>query len=293
MCSGRASAMVTSPPARPTAARYVAATTRSGTTAWCVGRSSSTPSISMREVPAPRTEAPMSHSIAARSATSGSLAAFSITVVPLASTAAMSRLSVAVWLGYSSTTRVPTSRPPGTVPRTSPWEDSKRAPMALRPLMWKSIGRAPKSSPPGRGTRTAPQRARRRPRTTTDARMRMKSSNGPDGTNSVAAGVVTATAPSSSRSTRAPMARNTSAIVSTSLMRGTLESTVRPSANRQPAISLSAEFFAPPAVTVPRSGPLGSTTIWSALASTSPSIVAGSRPGREPRRADQLGSVPW
>ena len=104
--------------------------------------------------------------------------------------------------------------------------------------------------------------------------------------------MVTATSPSSSRSTRAPMARSTLAIVSTSLMRGTLESTVRPSASRQPAISLSAEFFAPPALTVPRSGPLGSTTIWSALESTSPSIAAGRRPGREPRRADQLWSVP-
>ena len=60
----------------------------------------------MREVPAPRTTAPMSHSMAARSATSGSFAAFSITVVPLASTAAISRLSVAVWLGYSRTTLV-------------------------------------------------------------------------------------------------------------------------------------------------------------------------------------------
>ena len=176
MCSGRASAIVTSPPAMPTAARYVAATTRSGTTAWRVGRSSSTPSTSMRDVPAPRTTAPMSQSMAARSATSGSLAAFSITVVPLASTAAMSRLSVAVWLGYSSTTRVPTSRPPGTVPSTSPWEDSKRAPMAPSPLMWKSMGRSPKSSPPGSGMRTVPQRARRSPRTTTDARMRSKSS---------------------------------------------------------------------------------------------------------------------
>ena len=37
MWSGRASATVTSPPAMPTAARKVAATTRSGTTAWRVG----------------------------------------------------------------------------------------------------------------------------------------------------------------------------------------------------------------------------------------------------------------
>ena len=176
MCSGRASAMVTSPPAIPTAARYVAATTRSATTACRAGRSDSTPSISMREVPAPRTTAPMSHSMEARSATSGSFAAFSITVVPLASTAAMSRLSVAVWLGYSRTTRVPTRRPPGTVPRTSPWDDSKRAPMAVRPVRWKSIGRSPKSSPPGSGTRTDPQRARRSPRTTTEARIRSNSS---------------------------------------------------------------------------------------------------------------------
>ena len=176
MCSGRASAIVTSPPAMPTAARYVAATTRSGTTAWRVGRSASTPSISMREVPAPRTTAPMSQSMAARSATSGSFAAFSMIVVPLARTAAMSRLSVAVWLGYSRTTLVPTSRPPGTVPRTSPCDDSKRAPMALRPLRWKSIGRSPKSSPPGSGTRTEPQRASRRPRTTTEARIFSKSS---------------------------------------------------------------------------------------------------------------------
>ena len=50
-------------------------------------------------------------------------------------------------------------------------------------------------------------------------------------------------------------------MVSTSEMRGTLERTVHPSASRQAAISLRAEFLAPPALTVPRSGPLGSTTI--------------------------------
>ena len=114
MWSGRASAIVTSPPVMPATATKVAATTRSGTTAWAAGRSSSTPSISMREVPAPRTTAPMAPNMAARSMTSGSFAAFSITVVPLARAAAMRRLSVAVWLGYSSTTLVPTSRPPST-----------------------------------------------------------------------------------------------------------------------------------------------------------------------------------
>ena len=105
MWSARASSTTTSPPARPTAARKVAATTRSGTTAWRVGRSSSTPSTSRREVPAPRMRRPHRGQQPARSHTSGSRAAFSITVVPLASTAAMRRLSVAVWLGYSSTSR--------------------------------------------------------------------------------------------------------------------------------------------------------------------------------------------
>ena len=57
------------------------------------------------------------------------------------------------------------------------------------------------------------------------------------------------------------MARSTSAMVSTSSMRGTLDSTVQPSASRQATMSFSAEFFAPPAVTVPDSGPEGSTTI--------------------------------
>ena len=73
MWSGRASAMVTSPPAMPTAARYVAATTRSGTTAWVTGRSSSTPSISMRDVPAPRTSAPMARNMAGQVAHLGLL----------------------------------------------------------------------------------------------------------------------------------------------------------------------------------------------------------------------------
>ena len=59
------------------------------------------------------------------------------------------------------------------------------------------------------------------------------------------------------------MARSTLAMVSTSVIRGTLDSTLRPSAKRQATISLSTEFLAPPAHTVPDSGPLGSTMIWS------------------------------
>ncbi len=49
-------------------------------------------------------------------------------------------------------------------------------------------------------------------------------------------------------------------MMSTSVMRGTLVRTWRPSASRHAAISFSTEFLAPPARTVPARGPLGVTT---------------------------------
>ena len=48
-------------------------------------------------------------------------------------------------------------------------------------------------------------------------------------------------------------------MMSTSVILGTLVSTWRPSASRQAAMSLSTEFLAPPARTVPDSGPPGVT----------------------------------
>ena len=62
------------------------------------------------ELPAPSTLAPMRLRKAARSAISGSRAALSIVVVPLARTAAIRAFSVAPTLGNSSTIRVPSSR---------------------------------------------------------------------------------------------------------------------------------------------------------------------------------------
>ena len=61
----------------------------------------STPSTVMKPVPPPRIFAPIRVSIAITSSTSGSSAAFSITVVPLASVAAMTRFSVPVCEGVS------------------------------------------------------------------------------------------------------------------------------------------------------------------------------------------------
>jgi hypothetical protein len=91
------------------ATAQVPATIRSGTVRCEVGDSEpgGTPSISIVEVPAPATLAPIWISMSARSTISGSRAALSMTVVPLASTAAMRMFSVAPTLGKSSHTVAP------------------------------------------------------------------------------------------------------------------------------------------------------------------------------------------
>ena len=63
--------------------------------------SARTPSMTMVDVPAPQIRAPIAFRNAARSTISGSLAAFSMRVVPLASVAAISRFSVAPTEGIS------------------------------------------------------------------------------------------------------------------------------------------------------------------------------------------------
>ncbi len=76
-----------------------------------VPESRSTPSTVIVEVPAPVTRAPMRARRSATSSTSGSRAAFSITVVPRASVAAKSTFSVPVTVGVGKRIVVPVSRP--------------------------------------------------------------------------------------------------------------------------------------------------------------------------------------
>ncbi len=125
-------------------------------------------------MPAPWISAPMRLSMSARSVISGSRAAFSITVSPLASTAAVSRFSVAPTLGNSSTTRAPESR----LVRASmkPCTTSSSTPIASRPRKCMSSLRLPMLSPPGMATRAWPQRASSGPSTLIDARIRVTSS---------------------------------------------------------------------------------------------------------------------
>ena len=107
MWSARALRSSTSPPVIATAARNVAASTRSGIVSCFAACSSSTPSTSIVDVPAPSMCAPIALRRSARSEISGSRAALSMTVVPLASAAAMRMFSVAPTLGNSSVTAAP------------------------------------------------------------------------------------------------------------------------------------------------------------------------------------------
>ena len=77
---------------------------RSPTTRCSTGCSASTPSTVSVGEPPPSMRAPMPLRKSTRSTISGSRAAFSMTVVPSATTAAMSRFSVAPTLGKSSVT---------------------------------------------------------------------------------------------------------------------------------------------------------------------------------------------
>ncbi len=83
---------------------------RSGMIVCSAPPSSATPSMTIVSSPAPEIRAPMALRRLARSTTSGSRAQFSSTVVPRASTAAISTFSVPVTVGMSKRKRVPTSR---------------------------------------------------------------------------------------------------------------------------------------------------------------------------------------
>ena len=170
MWSGRAPSRNTSPWVMQAAMAKVPASIRSGTVRCRTGSNPSTPSTSIEVVPAPETLAPISPSMWARSWISGSRAAFSITVVPRAPTAAISTFSVAPTLGKSSETNAP-CRPCGATASRYPWEDENSTPIRSKPFMCRSILREPMLQPPGMATRARPNRASSGPSTTIEARI--------------------------------------------------------------------------------------------------------------------------
>ena len=207
-------------------------------------------------VPAPITCAPIRLRNAVRSVISGSRAAFSMTVSPLASTAAVSRFSVAPTLGNSSTMRVPHSAL--HFAWMKPCSTAISAPIASSPRTCMSRRRLPMLSPPGSATRASPQRATSGPSTLIDARIRRTSSYGASGWSGPDVSIVSSSVPV--HSTSAPTARSTSSITSRSRTRGRLRTWVTPGASSAAASCFSPEFFvAPDTLMVPDSGPDGRT----------------------------------
>ena len=100
-CSGTTCWSVTLPPVIAPAMRNVPASMRSGIVTTSAGWSASTPCISSRFVPEPSIRAPMAFRNPARAMISGSIAAFSIRVVPSARDAAIMTFPVAPTLDTS------------------------------------------------------------------------------------------------------------------------------------------------------------------------------------------------
>ena len=149
-CFGMTSFTSTLPPVAATANMNVPASIWSGMTEYSVACNFSTPTILMTSVPAPLIFAPMLFKKFATSTTWGSLAAFSITVLPSAMAAAIIILIVAPTETLSIYMCVPLSS--FALAMTRPWAMSMSAPMERKPFIWRSIGLLPISQPPGSAT---------------------------------------------------------------------------------------------------------------------------------------------
>ena len=169
----------------------------------------------------------------ARSDTSGSRAAFSMTVVPLASTAAMRTLSVAVWLGYSNTIRCPTSAAPGAtrdatldvaVHRLEHGPQRRQAvQMDVDGAVAEVVAAGQRHAGPARAGQQGPEHHHRGAHLLHQLVGRLGDERRGRVDDEVAGPTVARS--SGRRVTCAPMAASTSAMISTSTMRGTPAST--------------------------------------------------------------------
>jgi hypothetical protein len=166
-------------------------------------------------------------------------------VVPLASTAASRRFSVAPTEGCGSRMSAP-RRPERAVARMVPPDSSTSAPMARIPATWKSTLRSPIASPPGMGTLASPQRANSAPSSRTDARMRATSSLSIHIGWTWSAQIVT-DSPSSVRDQCNPAPRpfRSAANTATSRFAGTLLRVTRCGVSKVDTMRGSTAFFAP------------------------------------------------
>ena len=177
-CSGAQFEIVRSPRVIAPATRNVPASMRSGITVCSVPCNFSTPRIRSVEVPSPEISAPIFRSSTTKSVTSGSRAAFSSTVSPSASAAAIKIFSVPVTVIFSNTIRAPVNLPFGARASMYPCDVPISAPICSSAFKCKSTGRAPIAHPPGSETRAVPTRAINGPSVSTEARIVFTNSYG-------------------------------------------------------------------------------------------------------------------
>ena len=154
------------------ATAQVPATIRSETVVYSTGCNVLTPVMVSSDPPIPEISAPIATNMLQISTISGSRAALSITVTPVAVTAAINSVSVAPTLGKSKYTCVPIRPPVGACTTKYPCSLATTAPMRSRPAVCISRPREPMASPPGSATSASPVRATNGPRTAIDALIR-------------------------------------------------------------------------------------------------------------------------
>ena len=193
----------------------------------------------------------------ARSVISGSCAAFSITVSPLASVAAISAFSVAPTDTMGKAMRPPVS-PFFAVAVTKRCPILISAPSASIAFRCRSIGRAPIWQPPGSGTRASPQRASSGPSVSMDARIFLLMSAGAS-VEVIRPAFSVMTRPNTSGrlpsiSVETPNWLTRCPNMSTSARRGRLRSVSGSSVRSAAGMSVSAAFLAPDIWMRPSSG---------------------------------------
>ena len=194
----------------------------------------------------------MRSSSVARHSISGSRAAFSITVVPSASVAA-----IISCCGRADRREVEhdarAAQPLRLGLDVAVADAASRAPIFSRPARWRSTGRAPMAQPPGVDTRAWPKRASSGPSARNDARIVFTRSYGASVRPSVARFDRRPRARRRSRATSAPRWRSTASVVRMSASAGTCRSVQRSGVSSVANSSGRAAFFAPLTSTSPSS----------------------------------------
>ncbi len=234
-----------SPPVASAAQAHEAASNRSGSARWTYPCSRSTPVMWITRLSSTEMIAPIFCSTAIRSTISGSVAALRSSVTPSARTAVKRTCSVDPTLGYGSVIFVPRSfwgasmcRPSGRLSTT--------APKARSASRWKSIGRSPIRQPPRSGMKAWPIRCSSGPHSRIGMRLSPAcAAISAWSARSIEVGSSTSSSRFAPVRTVTPCASSSPVTIRTSLICGTLRSTLASVPSSAATMALGTRFFAP------------------------------------------------